>query len=122
LRFDGGTPLEELILRHALGEDVSRARLAGGASGVMMIPIPKGGIYEGVDGVERAGAVLGIHDVMITAAEGQRLIPLPEGSSYLGFLFARAESPDAVETALRQAHAELRFRIAMVLETFKPQG
>jgi hypothetical protein len=122
LRFGGGTPLEELILRHALGEDVSQARLAGGASGVMMIPIPKGGVYEGVDGVERAGAVLGIHDVMITAAEGQRLIPLPEGSSYLGFLFARAESPDAVETALRQAHAELRFRIAMVLETFKPQG
>lgn len=122
LRFGGGTPLEELILRHALGEDVSQARLAGGASGVMMIPIPKGGVYEGVDGVERAGAVPGIHDVMITAAEGQRLIPLPEGSSYLGFLFARAESPDAVETALRQAHAELRFRIAMVLETFKPQG
>ena len=115
-------PVHAELRHNAEGEDVSRARLAGGASGVMMIPIPKGGIYEGVDGVERAGAVLGIHDVMITAAEGQRLIPLPEGSSYLGFLFARAESPDAVETALRQAHAELRFRIAMVLETFKPQG
>jgi biotin carboxylase len=120
LRFDQGTPLEELILRHALGEDVSRAQLAGPASGVMMIPIPKGGIYERVEGVERAAAVPGIEDAIVTATAGQRLIPLPEGSSYLGFLFARAGSPEAVEAALRRAHAELRFHIATVLETFKP--
>jgi biotin carboxylase len=120
LRFAGGMTLEELILRHALGEDVSGVRLADGASGVMMIPIPKGGIYEGVDGVEQARAVAGIEDVIITATEGQRLIPLPEGATYLGFLFARSESPAAVEAALRQAHAELRFHIATVLETFRP--
>jgi hypothetical protein len=120
LRFDDGTPLEELILRHALGEDVSQARLADAASGVMMIPIPKGGVYERVEGVERARAVPGIHDVIVTAVEGQRLVPLPEGSSYLGFLFARAESPDKVEAALRQSHAELRFHIATALETFRP--
>jgi biotin carboxylase len=120
LRFDDGAPLEELILRHALGEDVSRAQRAGPASGVMMIPIPKGGIYERTEGVERAAAVPGIEDAIITATEGQRLIPLPEGSSYLGFLFARAESPDAVEACLRQSHAELRFHIATALETFKP--
>jgi len=120
LRFQGGVPLEELILRHALGEDVSPARLAAGASGVMMIPIPKGGIYERVEGVERAAAVPGIQDVIVTATEGQRLIPLPEGSSYLGFLFARAESPGAVEAALRRSHAELRFHIATALETFRP--
>jgi hypothetical protein len=122
LRFDGGRPLEELILRHALGEDVSQARLADGASGVMMIPIPKGGIYERVEGEERARAVAGIDDVIITATEGQRLVPLPEGASYLGFLFARAGSPAAVEMALRQSHAELRFHIATVLETFPPKG
>jgi len=122
LRFDGGTPLEELILRHALGEDVSQARLAGAASGVMMIPIPKGGMYERVEGVDRARAVAGIDDAIITATEGQRLIPLPEGSSYLGFLFARAESPAAAEAALRQAHGELRFHIATVLDTFPPKG
>ena len=120
LRFQGGVSLEELVLRHALGEDVSQAQLADGASGVMMIPIPKGGLYERVEGVENAAAVPGIDDVIITATEGQRLIPLPEGSSYLGFLFARAGSPEAVETALRQSHAELRFHIATVLETFKP--
>ena len=119
LRFAGRT-LEELILRHALGEDVSAARLDGPASGVMMIPIPKGGIYQSVDGVERAAAVPGIEEVVVTAKVGQRFVPLPEGSSYLGFLFARGSSPEMVEAALRQSHAELRFHIATALETFRP--
>jgi biotin carboxylase len=119
LRFENGMTLEELILRHAIGEDVSLARLAGAASGVMMIPIPKGGIYQRVEGVERAQAVAGIEEVIITATEGQRLVPLPEGASYLGFIFARAGSPTAVEAALRQSHAELRFEIATTLETFR---
>jgi len=120
LRFEGGMPLEELILRHALGEDVAGAILEAGASGVMMIPIPKGGLYEGADGADRAAAVPGIEDVILTAQPGQRLLPLPEGSSYLGFLFARAETADQVETALRSAHAELHFHIATVLETLSP--
>lgn len=120
LRFDGGMPLEELILRHAVREDVSRARLDGPASGVMMIPIPKGGIYQSVEGTERAAAVPGIEDVIITAKGGQQLIPLPEGSSYLGFLFARGDSAAEVERALRQSHAELRFHIATALETLNP--
>jgi biotin carboxylase len=112
LRFDGGAALEEVVLRHACGEDVSEVRLAPGASGVMMIPVPRAGVYEGVEGVEAAGGVAGIEDVIITAAPGQRLLPLPEGSSYLGFLFARAACPAAVENALRVAHAKLAFRIA----------
>jgi hypothetical protein len=120
LRFDHGTPLEELILRHATGDDVSHARLDGPAAGVMMIPIPKDGTYERVEGVESAAKIPGIEDVIITATEGQRLVPLPEGASYLGFLFARAKSPEAVEMALRQSHAELRFHIATTLETFRP--
>ena len=76
----------------------------------MMIPIPKGGIYEGVAGVERASAVPDIEEVIITAKEGQKLLPLPEGASYLGFIFARGESPERVERALREAHACLRVR------------
>jgi hypothetical protein len=112
--------LEELILRHALSENVADVRLSDGASGVMMIPIPKGGLYEGVDGVERAAKVAGIEDVIITATEGQRLVPLPEGASYLGFIFARAQSAAEVEAALRESHGELRFQIATVLETFRP--
>ena len=122
LRFEPDVPLEELILRHALGEDVAEARLADPASGVMMIPIPKDGLFESVEGVERARAIAGIEDVLITAKEGQRLIPLPEGASYLGFIFARGDTAREVELALRQSHAELRFTIATALETFKPSS
>jgi biotin carboxylase len=115
LRFDGDMSLEELILRHAVGQDVSRSQLCGTASGVMMIPIPKAGIYEGVDGVESAAKIRDVEDVVITAKEGQKILPLPEGSSYLGFIFARAESPDRVEQALRKAHGCLHFEIATAL-------
>ena len=115
LRFDGGVPLEELILRHAVGEDVAGARLSYPASGVMMIPIPKGGIYEGVAGVEQASAVPDIEEVIITAKEGQKILPLPEGASYLGFIFACGETPERVERALRDAHACLHFEIATAL-------
>lgn len=119
LRFGDGVPLEELIVRHALGEDVSALQREDAASGVMMIPIPRDGIYESVDGVEQAGAVPGIEEVIVTAQQGQRLIPLPEGSSYLGFIFARGNSAGEVEAALRRSHGELRFQIATALETLK---
>ena len=89
-------------------------------SGVMMIPIPQAGIYESVEGVDRATAVPGIEAVIVTAQPGQELIPLPEGASYLGFIFARGESPAEVEAALRQSHAQLRFRIGVTLATFRP--
>jgi hypothetical protein len=119
LRFGpvGESSFEELLLRHALGEDVSGVELAGPASGVMMVPIPKGGVYESVEGVDRAKAVPGIEDAIVTAVPGQRLVPLPEGASYLGFLFARGETPEFVDSALRRSHAELTFHIATALET-----
>jgi biotin carboxylase len=120
IRLADGIPLEEMILVHALGGDVRMAKLDGEASGVMMIPIPKGGVYRSVEGVERARAIPGIEDIEITAAEGQKLLPLPEGSSYLGFIFARGETPEFVEKALRRSHAELQFEIATALETFSP--
>lgn len=115
LRFDAGMPLEELILRHAVGEDVSAAKLSDPASGVMMIPIPKSGVYEGVEGVEQASEVACVQEVVITAKEGQKILPLPEGASYLGFIFARGDSPARVEAALRQAHGRLKFEIATAL-------
>jgi hypothetical protein len=88
----------------------------------MMIPIPKGGIYHSVEGEERARNVCGIEDVVITATPGQHLIPLPEGASYLGFIFARAATPAGAEAALRRSHAQLEFRIATTLETFRPSS
>ena len=110
-----GVSLEELLLQHALGQDVSAARLAPGAHGVMMIPIPGAGIYSGVDGVEQASETADIEAVEITAKQGQYLEPLPEGQSYLGFLFARAQSQERVEHALRRAHACLKFRMSQAL-------
>jgi biotin carboxylase len=118
LRFGDGMPLEELVLRHAIGEDIAALRLADAASGVMMIPIPRGGVYEDAAGVDHARAVEGVDDVMITAKAGQMLVPLPEGASYLGFIFARGGDPAEVERDLRQAHAQLSFRIATALPTF----
>ena len=111
LRFEDGVGFEELLLRHAIGQDVCQARLAPGAHGVMMIPIQHGGIYSRAEGVEQARAIADIEAVEITAKEGQLLEPLPEGASYLGFLFARSVTPDLVERALRRAHGSLRFRI-----------
>jgi biotin carboxylase len=104
-------PLEELLLRHALGEDISGYRRERPASGVMMIPIPRRGIYRGVDGVDEARATPCVDDLHITAKPDALLVPLPEGRSYLGFIFARADDPGRVEAALRAAHARLRFRI-----------
>ncbi len=122
VRFEGGMPLEEFIVRHALGEDVSGLQREPRASGVMMMPIPHGGWYRSVDGQDRARSVPGIEEVIVTAKEGQLLIPLPEGASYMGFIFARGDSPAEVEAALRSAHGELRFEIATVLETLRPSS
>ena len=113
LRFgEQQTPLEALIVRHALGEDIENVEREQAASGVMMIPIPEAGFYEGVEGVDEALRVPLIESVEITAKLRQRLIPLPEGASYLGFIFARAKAPGQVEEALRNAHARLRFSIS----------
>jgi len=103
--------LEELLLSHALGESPASWSREPRAAGVMMIPIPQRGVFRGVSGVEEARQVLHVEDVRVTAKTDQVLVPLPEGSSYLGFIFARAERAADVEQALRQAHARLRFAI-----------
>lgn len=111
LRFGTGLTLEEIILRHALGIDVESLERERVPAGVLMLPIPRGGVLEAVRGREAALAVPGIEAVTITAHVGQELVPLPEGSRYLGFVFARAESPERVEAALREAHGRLEFAI-----------
>jgi biotin carboxylase len=116
LQFRSGRSLEELILRHAAGDDdASAEQLRLGGSGVMMIPIPRRGIYQSVRGVEQAQNIPGIESIEITAKEGQEMIPLPEGASYLGFIFAHAGDPMGAEAALRQAHALLEFNLAATL-------
>jgi biotin carboxylase len=111
LRFDQGVSLEELIIRHSLGEDVSELRRQMQASGVMMIPVRRAGILRQVGGLEEATSVPFVEDVVITAHVTQEIAPPPEGASYLGFIFSAAETPDLVEAALRQAHSKLDFVI-----------
>ena len=107
--------LEELILRHAAGEAAGLAANTAPAAGVMMIPIPREGIYVHVQGLDAARAQPGIEDVIITAKQRQKLVPLPEGASYLGFIFARGETPAAVERALRASHRQLSFEVSTAL-------
>ncbi len=111
LEFGAGISLEEVILRHAVGFELPSTERAGNAAGVMMIPIPKRGMLRGFSGHEIAASVPGITGIEITAPLNQPLTPLPEGASYLGFIFARAASPQAAERALREAHDQLSFRI-----------
>ena len=111
LRFGTDASLEELILRQACGLDIASLRREGRAGGVMMIPIPGAGLFKGVEGVSEAEAVPGIEEIQITARVYYPLAPLPEGDSYLGFIFARGDTPDQVEAALREAHGKLRFEV-----------
>ncbi len=114
LRFAGGgevLPLEELLLRHAMGEETSALVREPDAAAVMTIPIPRRGLFKGVDGEDAARQVPHIDDIRITARPDQLLEPVPEGDSYLGFIFARAAEPHAVVAALREAHRRLTFTI-----------
>src|SRR6266511_2190125 len=115
LRFGAGLSLEEVLVAHAMGRPLEALRREARASGVMMLPIPRRGVLHGVRGVEAARAVPGVEDVVVTVPEGREVVPLPEGDSYLGFLFARGEAPADVEAALREAHERLVFEIRAAL-------
>jgi len=115
LRFNNGDEkkgegsLEEIIVRHALAIDAPVFQREDRASGVMMIPVPRAGVLREVRGVEAARAVPLVDAVVITAHRGQKLVPLPEGARYPGFIFARGANPELVEAALREAHRRLEF-------------
>ena len=112
--------LEELLIRHALGWPGADWEREPEASGVMMIPVPASGLLVAVEGIEQARNVEGITDLEITARLRDPVRAWPEGASYLGFIFARAATPEQVETALRQAHARLRIQIVPELPVEHP--
>jgi biotin carboxylase len=116
LRFENGLTLEEVVILHAVGNMPSGLNLSPPALGVMMIPVPRAGVYESVTGIEEARRTDGIDDVVITAKIGQKLVPLPEGSSYTGFIFASGDDAAAVENSLRTAHSRLKFDILATLD------
>lgn len=111
LRFGAGVSLEELIIQHALGRHPASLQREATPAGVMMLPVPRAGRLERVHGQAEARTVPGIVDLQITIAPGTHVRPLPEGDRYLGFLFAKAATPDEVEAALRCAYAHLEPRI-----------
>jgi biotin carboxylase len=111
LRFGLGVSLEEVILRHALGLDPGHLQREERASGVMMLPIPRAGTLREVRGQDEARATEHIAGLEISVAPGRPVEPLPEGDRYLGFLFAKADTPEQVEKALRGAHARLDVQI-----------
>lgn len=111
LQFQTGYALEEIILRHVLNVPIPSLERAQEAAGVMMIPIPSEGRLIAVDDIEKAKAVSGITDIEITLRRNQEVIPLPEGRSYLGFIFARGKTAEGVETALRTAQRQLSIQI-----------
>ena len=104
-------------MRTAIGERIvvdqstSGVKLKYPASGVMMIPIPRAGILGGVEGLEAARNSSGIDGVTINIPPGQKLIPVPEGNKYLGFIFAHGNTSGQVEAYLRNAHSLLEFMI-----------
>jgi hypothetical protein len=107
LRFGVGLTLEELILRHALGMSGEPPPRESRAAGVLMLPIRQRGVLEQVRGLDEARKVPLVEDVAITAHLREELVPLPEGASYLGFAFARGDTPEQVEQALRQAGSRI---------------
>jgi biotin carboxylase len=113
--------LESLLLRHALGHDVSSISREAGAAAVMMIPIPRRGMFRGVEGEVAARSVSFVEDVVISARRDQLIEPLPEAGSYLGFIFARAAAAADAEHAVRDAHRHLRFTIDHAIDVTPAQ-
>lgn len=112
-------PLEDVLLAHAAGLPLPATRGGGAPSaGVMMIPIPRSGVLRRVSGLEEARATPGVDGVTVAIQPGDAIRALPEGASYLGFIFAKGDAPETVEAALREAHGRLHFDWAPLLETW----
>ena len=113
LRFGVGVALEELLIRHAIdpGSPLPTGRERR-AAGVLMLPIRRGGVLQEVRGIESARQVPGIEDVVVTAHLDEEIVPLPEGASYLGFAFARGDSPAGVEASLREPGSRIEMVVA----------
>ena len=116
LAFAGpSASLESVLLQHAVGQSIDRCTREADAAAVMMIPIPRRGLFKRMHGVDAAARVPGVNEILITAKEGQLLEPLPEAGSYLGFIFARGARPEDAERSVRDAHARLDPDIAPAL-------
>ena len=100
--------LEELIIMGMCGI-APQANPSIESAGVLMIPINDSGILKRVEGLTEAQQTEYVRDIEIHINPGYELVPLPEGSSYLGFIFAQAPDYEQTYAALKNAHSKLRF-------------
>jgi len=115
---DIGLNLEDLTIALAIGKEVKPQTLEQ-SRGVMMIPITKAGLLRRVEGLSAARNIPHVESVDIIVRDGHELVPLPEGNQYPGYIFAKAETPDEVTNALREAHSQLNFVTAPVFNIKK---
>lgn len=106
-----GTTLESLIIRNAIGMPRDNLRRKTVASGVLMIPTPTSGVLARVAGQEDTRQIDGITGMDFTIVPGKKIVAPPEGERYLGFVYATADTPEEVETALRKAMATLEVQL-----------
>jgi biotin carboxylase len=106
-----GTTLESLILRNAIGMPRDNLRREPVASGVLMIPTPVSGVFAGISGEEETRQIDGITGIDLTIVPGKKIVAPPEGERYLGFVYARADTPEQVEAALRKAMSTLEVQL-----------
>ena len=111
LVYGTGYSLEELVISNAIGDAVTPQAFQQSA-GVLMIPTPKAGILRRIEGIMAAQKIPYIDAINISIRDGHELKCLPEGASYLGFIFASGPNPDVVEAALREAHQKLNIVVA----------
>ena len=110
-KFYPESTLEELILRHSLGMKINHFEKENKSEGVFMLPVPKAGILKNVGRIEEALKIDGIEDIEMTIPVGRKVVPLPEGNQYLGFIFAKGKDPSSVESSLREAFSILELEI-----------
>ena len=113
LEYTTGHSLEALVISNAMGRFL-KPEAVDQCVGVLMIPTPKSGMLRRIEGLLEAGKIKYIEAINISIGEGHELVQLPEGASYLGFIFARAPTAVEVESALRAAHALLNIVVALL--------
>ena len=106
-----GTTLESLILRNAIGSERTTLRREPSASGVLMVPTPHSGTLSAIANQEETRQIEGITGMDFTITPGGRITAPPDGERYLGFVYARSETPEQVESALRKAMATLEVQL-----------
>ncbi len=114
--FDSlGANLEEQLIALAADREMPPREPASGAAGVIMLPIAKNGVVRAITGVGLAEAVAGVEEVALSTKVGDSIRALPEGASYLGFVFAKGPNPASVETTLRRAAGCIQIDVSPLL-------